>query len=56
MPDDGALVYRTGTYLYGPDEEQWAAGDRGVRCLLWLSNRDLTRSVKGAGTKGLPVR
>lgn len=55
VPDDGNLRYRTGTIIYYPDEEEWKVGERGVQCFLWLSSRDLTRSLKGAGTKGLPI-
>jgi hypothetical protein len=55
VPDDGNLQYRIGVVALpnGPDE--WNAGNRGVRCYLWLSGRTLTRSIKGAGTSGLPI-
>ena len=36
---------------------RWQAGDRGVRCYLWLSDRTVHRArCKGAGPAGLPVR
>ena len=45
---------RTGliTSLYSAEE--WAQGNRGIRCHLWL-NRTATRSLKGAGPTGLPA-
>lgn len=55
VPNNSDMRYRTGTIFYSPTEEQWEAGDRGVKCFLWLSERKLTKSLKGAGTKGLPV-
>jgi hypothetical protein len=55
VPNDSNLKYRTGTITYYPSEEEWEAGDRGVQCFLWFSDRDLTRSLKGTGTKGLPI-
>ncbi len=56
VPDNSDMQYRAGTIVYHPLEEEWKNGNRGVQCFLWLSNRALTRSVKGAGSKGLPVR
>ncbi|MFE0593598.1 septum formation family protein [Micromonospora echinospora] len=56
VPDDGDLEYRTGWLYYHPDEQQWRDGNRGVQCFLWLNERGLTRSVRGGGTRALPVR
>ncbi|MEU2613273.1 septum formation family protein [Micromonospora sp. NPDC007271] len=56
VPNNSDLQYRAGTIIYHPVEEQWNDGDRGVQCFLWLENRTLTRSLKGAGSKGLPIR
>ncbi|MEH1013363.1 septum formation family protein [Micromonospora sp. CPCC 206060] len=56
VPNDSRLVYRTGSIFYPPQEEAWDKGDRGVQCFVWVSNRDLTGSVKGNGAKLLPVR
>jgi hypothetical protein len=56
VPDDGNLKYRTGTIYYHPSADEWKDGNRGVQCFLWLSDRSLTRSVKGGGTKALPIR
>ncbi|MEV4759897.1 septum formation family protein [Micromonospora sp. NPDC049559] len=54
VPNNGELKYRTGLIYFYPGALQWADGNRGVQCFLWV-DRDLTRSMKGAGTKGLPV-
>ncbi|SBT38431.1 septum formation family protein [Micromonospora auratinigra] len=56
LPKNSELQYRAGTIFYHPFEEEWTNGDRGVQCFLWLSDRALTRSVKGGGSKALPVR
>jgi hypothetical protein len=55
VPDDGNLRYRTGTIVYPPSPEDWENGSRGMKCFLWMSDKDLTRSMKGAGTAGLPI-
>ncbi|WBB71542.1 septum formation family protein [Micromonospora sp. WMMD1128] len=55
LPDDNNLQYRAGTIIYHPFEQQWRDGDRGVQCFLWVSDRTLTRSVRGAGGKALPI-
>ncbi|MFU8874123.1 septum formation family protein [Micromonospora sp. SL4-19] len=56
VPDNSDMQYRAGTIFYHPMKEEWEDGNRGVQCFLWLDNRTLTRSLKGAGSKGLPVR
>jgi hypothetical protein len=56
IPDDGTMANRAGVDYVPPSPEAWARGDRGVRCLLWSDNRELTRSVKGAGPSALPLR
>ncbi|MEV1330974.1 septum formation family protein [Micromonospora costi] len=56
VPDNSDLQYRAGTIFYHPFEQEWKDGNRGVQCFLWVSDRALTRSLKGAGTKALPVR
>lgn len=55
VPNDGDLTYRAGTIFYYAAEAEWTDGNHGVQCFLWV-DRDLTRSLKGAGTAGLPVR
>jgi len=54
VPDDGNMRYRTGTWYYVPDKDDWEAGDHSVRCHLYLG-KQVTRSLRGAGTKGLPI-
>lgn len=56
VPDDGDLKYRSGTIYFHPDEDEWKDGNRGIRCFLWLSDTTLKRSVRGGGTKALPIR
>lgn len=55
VPDDGNLKYRTGSYYSYGSSKDWAAGDHSIRCHLWLDSKNMTRSMKGAGTKGLPI-
>jgi hypothetical protein len=55
VPDDVDIGFRVGSIYYHPDEQSWLAGNRGVQCFLWVNDRNLTRSVKGAGPKALPV-
>ncbi|WP_025617751.1 septum formation family protein [Salinispora cortesiana] len=47
--------YRSGLIYYEPAKEQWLNGNRGVQCFLWIDDRNLTRSMKGAGKAGLPI-
>ncbi|WP_406106077.1 septum formation family protein [Micromonospora globbae] len=56
VPDDDELRFRSGVVVRPPGAGRWRAGDRGVRCYLWLSHRTVTGSLKGAGQAGLPVR
>ncbi|WP_433530186.1 septum formation family protein [Micromonospora sp. CA-263727] len=56
LPDDANLAFRSDVVVRPPGAGRWRAGDRGVRCYLWLSNRTVTGSLKGAGPAGLPVR
>jgi hypothetical protein len=51
VPNDSMLQYRIGTIFYEPD---WNVGDRGVRCFIWSDDKDLKRSMRGAGPKALP--
>jgi hypothetical protein len=41
---------------YSPPDDDWDNGERTVQCLLWLNDRSVTRSLKGAGRSALPVR
>jgi hypothetical protein len=56
VPNDGNIDGRVGSIYYYPSESEWKAGNRGVQCFLWMEDRNLTRSLKGTGTKGLPLR
>lgn len=56
VPADGDLVYRTGTIADWMSRQDWQAGDRAFRCYLWLPERDLTESLRDAGTEALPVQ
>ncbi|MFG2104118.1 septum formation family protein [Micromonospora echinaurantiaca] len=56
VPDDADLRFRSGVVVRPPGAGRWRVGDRGVRCHLWLSDRTVTGSLKGAGPAGLPVR
>ncbi|MEV4497980.1 septum formation family protein [Micromonospora arborensis] len=55
VPNDVDLPYRAGSIYYPPSQREWEDGDRGVRCFLWSDDRKLTRSMRGAGPKGLPA-
>ncbi|WP_433120169.1 septum formation family protein [Micromonospora sp. CA-246542] len=55
VPDDSKLDFRAGTIYYQPYEQEWKNGNRGVQCFLWISDRNLTRSMRNAGDKGLPI-
>lgn len=55
VPNDGMVRYRTGQITFGFGKAEWDLGNRGARCYLWMDNKSLTRSLKGAGTRGLPV-
>jgi hypothetical protein len=56
VPNDGNLKYRTGVVSLPGNEDEWKGGNRGVRCYLWLSERKVNRSLKGAGPNGLPIQ
>jgi hypothetical protein len=55
VPNNSDLPYRAGSIFYPPSQREWEEGDRGVRCFLWSDDRKLTRSMRGAGPKGLPA-
>lgn len=55
-PDDVNLRYRSGLRVLPTQRAEWQAGNRGVRCYLWLYNKGtVSRSVKGVGLAGLPL-
>lgn len=55
-PADNNMRFRTGIVALPGTPDDWKAGNRGVRCYLWLSSRKLTRSLKGAGVAALPIQ
>jgi hypothetical protein len=55
VPDDNRLQYRVGQITFGFGKGDWDLGNRGVRCYLWMDSKNLTRSMKGAGTGALPI-
>ena len=36
------------------NKDEWAGGNRGYRCCWWTEKGQVTRSLKGVGTKGMP--
>jgi hypothetical protein len=56
LPNDGNLKYRTGVISLPGGSGDWKAGNRGVRCYLWLSGRTVSTSLKGAGAAALPIQ
>lgn len=55
VPPDRNLRRRTGVVTVPAARDDWRAGDRGVRCYLWVDGGRFTRSLKGAGPSGLPI-
>lgn len=55
VPDDDDLEFRTGTVVVPNLEDDWKAGNHGVRCYLYLKNAKFTKSLKGAGPSALPA-
>ena len=55
VPNDGNLKYRAGSIYFYPNEDAWRNGNRAVQCFLWIDDRDLTRSMRGAGPGALPI-
>jgi putative regulator of septum formation len=55
VPNDSNLQYRVGTIFYQPSEFEFRSGNRSVQCFLWRDDQPLTRSVRGAGIRALPV-
>ncbi|HEX8627591.1 MAG TPA: septum formation family protein [Catenuloplanes sp.] len=56
LPVDANIRFRTGVVSLPAAEDQWQLGNRGVRCYLWLNDKKLTRSMKGAGAGAMPVQ
>ncbi|BCJ65988.1 septum formation family protein [Polymorphospora rubra] len=56
VPLDNNLRYRTGVIALPNGQTEWQAGNRGVRCYLWMADKKFTRSLKGTGNNGLPIQ
>lgn len=55
VPQD-SVRFRTGIVALPGAAADWRAGNRGVRCYLWIADGRFTRSLKGIGAAGLPIR
>lgn len=55
VPDDSEIKFRSGVIWIPARQSDWRDGDRGIRCYLWMNDRNLRRSMRGAGTAGLPA-
>jgi hypothetical protein len=51
-----AIRFRADVVAPPSGPADWRAGDRGVRCFVWRPDGRFTRSLKGIGPAGLPVR
>jgi hypothetical protein len=56
VPDDADLQFRAGVISLPGGDDVWKLGDRGVRCYLWLDAATLKASLKGKGSKAMPVQ
>lgn len=56
VPDDDDVRFRVGAIADWMSPQDWQAGDRGFRCYLWVTDRELEESLEGAGPDELPVR
>jgi hypothetical protein len=54
IPNDSNFTYRTGQVTTPFNKASWELGNRGVRCYIWL-NKNVSNSLKGVGTGGLPI-
>jgi hypothetical protein len=52
----GVTNNRSGTWNWLPAEEDWNAGDRSLRCYLWLDDVSVSTSMKGVGVKARPIK
>lgn len=55
IPDNSSITARVGWLGFPPDETSWQAGDRAIRCFLWLNGEKMTGSYRNAGTKKLKI-
>jgi hypothetical protein len=54
VPNDANFQYRTGQVATPFSKPSWELGNRGVRCYIW-TGKNVNKSLKGAGTAGLPI-
>lgn len=52
----GAPQVRTGLWVWPPSEMDWKAGDRLAHCFLWLDKAQASKSLKGVGPAGWPLK
>ncbi|MEV4411596.1 septum formation family protein [Catellatospora sp. NPDC049609] len=50
-----ATARRWGVVSFPLGSDNWAEGDRQVRCWMWFGSKTLKKSAKGTGGKGLPA-
>jgi hypothetical protein len=55
LPKGADLRALVGASYRMPPRVAWERGDRGVRCYLYSARRDLKRSLKGTGTRFVPL-
>jgi hypothetical protein len=49
VPEDDEFRFFMSTIVSAMDRDDWEAGDRGVRCYLYVWDREVSRSLRGAG-------
>ena len=55
VPDDDNVRFRAGWLGFAPTPAEWDLGVRTVQCFLWLQDRPMTGSYRGAGPGKLPI-
>lgn len=55
VPNDANFFFRTGLIITPYSEKEWALGNRGIRCHLWLP-KNVSKSLRGAGAGALPTQ
>jgi hypothetical protein len=55
IPDDSSIKARVGWLGFPPDDTSWQAGDRSIRCFLWLDGEKMTGTYGGAGPSKLKI-
>lgn len=52
----GGKNLRTGSWVWLPKESEWNAGDHNLRCFLYLSKVTVSKSLRGVGAGGWPIK